>query len=40
MAEQAATFLKQCQEDGETEQEAWAKFCHALYASAEFRYVE
>jgi hypothetical protein len=40
MTEQTLAFVKQSQDDGDTEQEAWAKFCHALYASAEFRYVE
>jgi hypothetical protein len=40
IGEQAAAFIKQCQDDGDSEQEAWAKFCHALYASAEFRYAE
>jgi hypothetical protein len=40
IAEQSLAFLKQCDEDGDEPQAAWAKLCQAVYASAEFRYVE
>ena len=40
MTDQALAFVQQCEEDGETRQEAWTKLCQALYASSEFRYVD
>jgi hypothetical protein len=40
ITEQSLAFLKQCDEDGDEPPAAWAKLCQAVYASAEFRYVE
>ncbi len=40
MTDRALAFLQQCEEDGETKQEAWTRLCQALYASSEFRYVD
>ena len=38
---QALGYIRQCEmEDGMTRTEAWARFCQALYATAEFRYVD
>jgi hypothetical protein len=41
MSEASLAYLKQCQdEDGLTPQQAWARFCQALFGSNEFRYVD
>ena len=37
----AIDYLNACTEDQKMDrQTAWASFCHALYGSVEFRYVE
>jgi hypothetical protein len=41
MSEASLAYLKQCQEEeGLKPQQAWARFCQALFASNEFRYVD
>jgi hypothetical protein len=40
-SEASLAYLKQCQEeDGLKPQQAWARFCQALFGSNEFRYVD
>ncbi len=39
VAAQALAFVKQSEADGDSREEAWSRLCQALYASAEFRYV-
>jgi hypothetical protein len=41
VAEQTLAYLKQCvEQDGLSRQDSWSQVCQALYASAEFHYLE
>jgi hypothetical protein len=40
IAAQALQYIQQCEGEGMSKQDAWAQFCLALYASAEFRWVD
>lgn len=40
MADQALAYLAECERQGMDRQAAWSNLCQALYATAEFRYIE
>jgi hypothetical protein len=40
VADQSLAYLKQCEAEHLTKQQAWSNLCQALFATAEFRYID
>ncbi len=40
MIEAGLAYIQQCQADGMKREEAWSRFCQAVFGASEFRYVD